>query len=222
VSLQELVPQLPPEFVSLVEGMLERDRAQRIPDLRQPFEQLRAWSGSSARGFSHAVSIRPPLPSSLPFEATEQVARAAATPHSAPVVSAAHGLGASAVPVTRGVSTARKGGLAPLLIGGGVLGALGAAAMIAAVLGEPAESAASAAGSAGLASSLALSSATVTPPPSAETVAAASAAVESLPAVSASAAASGSAASRKPRVGNAKSSTPRKLLPGGVDQSVPF
>jgi serine/threonine-protein kinase len=222
VPLQDLVPQLPPEFVSLVEGMLERDRTRRIPDLRRPFEQLRAWSGSSTRGFSQAVSIQPPPPSALPFEATAQ-ARPALAADSASVVSAAQGLGASAVPVTRGVSPAHKGRRSPLLIGGGVLAALGVAAVIAAVLREPGESVAGAAGSAALASSLA-SSATVAPPPSAATVPSALPDARNPLAVSASAstALSGSAPSPKSRVGAAKASTPRKLLPGGVDKSVPF
>jgi eukaryotic-like serine/threonine-protein kinase len=218
VPLEDLVPHLPAEFVSLVHGMIERDRERRTPDLRQPFEKLRALAGSSPRGYGAAVSIQPPPPSSLPFQATAHVPLPA-PPGTGSVVSSAQGLGASAVPVTRGVSAARKGGLSPLVVGGGVLGALSVAALLAVALRQPTAPVEAAARSAAIAASVAASSsASVAPSASAAAAPVPSSSAEAVSAPSASV----PAPARKPRSGTAKPSTPRKLLPGGVDEAVPF
>jgi len=214
--LQQVAPHLPADFVTLVEAMIQRDREKRIPDLREPFERLRGWSGSSARAFGAVISILPPgvAPSA-------ESARAGA-PASGPVVRAAQGLGASAVPVTKGVGAARKRGLTPLVIGGGVLGALGLAALIAAIFREPARSVDTAAASASVTAAALSSPAAITPPEPAVPPPSASASGAAL-----SASASASAAAQNVRAGSVKSAAPgprppRKLLPGGVEQAVPF
>jgi serine/threonine-protein kinase len=216
--LQEVAPHLPPDFVTLVDGMMQRDREKRIADLREPFERLRGWSGTSVRAFGAVLSIPPPA--SVPFDATERASVRPGAPASGPVVSAAQGLGASAVPVTKGVGAVRKSALTPVVLGGGLLGALGLAAVVAALLREPTRAADTAASGSSLASTALSLSASTAPSavPAPPTSASASGAVAS---------ASASAAPQKSRAGTAKSSAPgasprRKLLPGGVDESVPF
>ena len=206
--LQQVAPHLPADFVTLVEAMIQRDRDKRIPDLREPFERLRSWSGSSAGAFGAVVSIPPPV--AVPFDARP------GTPASGRVVSAAQGLGASAVPVTKGVGVARRKALTPAAIGGAVVGTLGLAVVAAALFREPARSVDKAAASSSV-TPAALSSASASAIPVAQSSASAS---------GASASASVSAAPQKPQAKTVKSSTAtptrRKLLPGGVDEAVPF
>src|SRR5882724_5834277 len=57
--LSELVPDLPPDFVALVDRMMKRDRQLRIRDLREPFEFLRRWSGAWVPNFGAATSVLP-------------------------------------------------------------------------------------------------------------------------------------------------------------------
>jgi serine/threonine protein kinase len=58
--LDRLMPDLPAAFVALVDRMMQRDRKQRIRDLREPFEFLRGWSGVAVETFGPPISISPP------------------------------------------------------------------------------------------------------------------------------------------------------------------
>ena len=213
--LLQVAPHLPPDFATLVEGMIQRDRTKRIPDLREPFERLRGWAAASSRAFGAVLSVPPPV--SVAFDAPESAPAPQSAPASAPVVRAAQGLGASAVPVTKGVGVARRRAITPVVIGGGVLGALGLAVVVAAVLRAPARSVDTAGAGSSLTPTVLSSpaaSALPVPPPSAS---ASGAAASPLPSV----------APQKSRAGTVKSSAPgapirRRLLPGGVEQAVPF
>ncbi len=111
---------------------------------------------------------------------------------------------------------ARRKALTPAAIGGAVVGTLGLAVVAAALFREPARSVDKAAASSSV-TPAALSSASASAIPVAQSSASAS---------GASASASVSAAPQKPQAKTVKSSTAtptrRKLLPGGVDEAVPF
>jgi serine/threonine protein kinase len=56
--IQEVAPHLPPEFANVVNRMLIQDRAKRTPDLREPFETLRAMTDVGAQSFGAAATVR--------------------------------------------------------------------------------------------------------------------------------------------------------------------
>jgi serine/threonine-protein kinase len=74
--LQELAPHVPPEFSNVVSRMLTRDRAERLPDLRQAFETLRAMTDVSAQSFGAATTLKV-LPSQPGPEAPQFIADSA-------------------------------------------------------------------------------------------------------------------------------------------------
>ena len=228
-SLEQLVPGLPREFVALVTGMLQRDRQRRTSDLREPFRLLREWSGSSARGSDAANAILP-APRSLTFDKTRakfDVLQAA------PVVQkSAGGLGASAVPVTKRVHRTRRATGSSIWMAAGAAGVIGLV-VSAALLRSPAapnDSAApgltpKASGNVGLGP---------LPQPSTTSAASASASASARPLPYATASnlgrpAKANALAHEKRasatVVSAPSSEPppkRRLLPGGIDEAIPF
>ena len=212
MSLHDVAPHLPTAFVTLVDGMMQRDRDLRPPDLREPFEKLRRWSDANWPGSDAARSFPPPRVSPQP-EARELAGTR--------LVAATQGLGASAVPVTKGVATAHGRRLAPAIIGGGVVAALGVVALVVGALrGSVAPPRSATANSSLVPIVSALPSA---PSPSSVPVPSASASAAASVAAAASASAAASSAPGKQRPGSVKpGGKSRKLLPGGVAESVPF
>ena len=209
-SLHDVAPHLPTAFVALVDGMMQRDRDLRPPDLREPFEKLRSWSDAASGPSSGAARSFPPPLVAAQAEGLELAGTR--------IAAAAHGLGASAVPVTRGVATARSRRLAPVVIAGGVVAAFVLGALVVAALrGSAAPVAANSSLAASALPSARAGSPSAVPTPSASASVAASASASE----SASAAASSVPGKQRPS-GLKPGTKPRKLLPGGVAESVPF
>jgi len=223
--LSAVAPHLPEQFIALVEGMMERDREKRLRDLRQPFELLRTWSGSSVRGFGAAISSPPPAGSSSSDVTESLLGESGAASVPATVASARRGPDTSAVPVTRGVAGSRRGALLSLAIGVTVLGLVGVTVLGAAMFRRPAPSVESVAAGAPAAMPPISAPAPAAPAEPAPTL-------SPIPSTSASAAASASPRPTRPpklaatpTTATVKSSAapePRKLLPGGVDDGIPF
>ena len=193
-ALKHVAPHLPPAFIEMVEGMMKRDRDRRQASLREPFELLRSWSSASERGFGAAVSLPPSA-----------------------LASAAQGLGASAVPVTKGVAAPRRKTVTPLVIGGSIAAALGLSALLAVALRSSAQAVSTTAASSAAQATLSAAVSAVPYAPPATAAPPPSASVASTPSASAS-----SAARKPPATSGKPNAGKRRLLPGGVDEAVPF
>ena len=220
-----LTPDLPPDFVALVDRMMQRDRELRIRDLREPFEFLRRWSGAWVPNFGAAISVFPPMsgspPESLPPPKSGDLPLSARTSQRAPPPA----LSGTGAPITNRVRVApRQSRLIPAIIGGAVVAIVVVAGLF--VVGsmhtETPGAAASAVAAPRAASSLALPrSASLSQPAASEALPTPRAArPPPLGSSSASAAGPKAAPAKQPRPTKAQ---PGHLqLPGGVHGDVPF
>ncbi len=212
--LQVLAPHLPSDFVLMVERMMQRSRDDRFSDLREPLQHLRSWSVLPHPG--GVPSLPPPrgaaanIPSSL--ASSQQATRVK--------MADAHGLGASAVPVTRGVNRPAKSGRSALLLAVSLGALFGAGALAAVSLRQPGAAAPQSSIGLPAVAPVSVAVAAMTPPVASvapEEPAASASAPAPVPSVRRSA----SPTKPVPRV-KAGGGSPRKLLPGGVDESPPF
>ena len=215
--LEQLVPDLPPDFVALVDRMMQRDPEQRIRDLREPFEFLRRYSGASVQNFGAAISLPPPMSGSpaAGLPAAPNPGRAAGPARR--VAQDAAALAGTGAPITNGViAVPSQGWRLPVLIGAAVAITVVALGLwkIRSLAGDRAAGATPSSVAAPL-----TVMATSTPPAAAQPEPQASAAV---PVPRPSASASSARAKTAPTREHAPAAAAPRRLPGGVQGDIPF
>ncbi len=227
VPIEHVAPGLPPEFVSLVNRMMERDRSLRIRDLREPFELFRMWSGAAAESFGGAAPIMPATGGSItPPSATPPAVSVPSRGQRSPVA----GVGVTGVPISSGIPPAsRQDWVLPAVIAGAAVAVVvaGISVVVALRSGTP-----SAAASAPLASaSAATPTAAPAPPPAVALPPPATASATPVPPASATGKKPGPKVSQRPAPSSpavvpaaAPPAAPagHRVLPGGVHGDVPF